>query len=227
MVVGCPHVPVPGALDVERRPGELVCPGLPGAAVESEALTVRRGDDGIHGRGPDELVAELLAGGDVVLAEEGNGRRRRGHAEVLEQESVLDCPPAERVRPAEELPVERRRDRRARVDRRRGHRPEPGHRPRQLVDRDARAISGLVAVDRNEHDPPVRELTDARAGIALGEVARVEALTRVEDRLAVCDERRAAADRVRDARPVRRKDQPHGHVPVLRRVGLKRGKPAA
>src|SRR5207253_7150097 len=74
LVVGCPDVPMPRALGVERRPGELVCPWQSVTAVEGGALTVRRDDNGIHGRGPEHLVADLLAGSDVVLAEDGDGR---------------------------------------------------------------------------------------------------------------------------------------------------------
>ena len=117
------------------------------------------------------------------------------------------------------VPVEGERGGAAGVEGGAGDGAEPDERLRELEVRHPDAVAGPAAVGDDEQitrpsaswPTPVRGL---RGASWLGR----EGLVRAEDRAAAADEHRAAADRVRDPRPLRPEDQPQRQLGADRRL---------
>ena len=148
----------------------------------------------------------------VAVRRDDGFRRGRIDPVVHELERVRDRALAAAVGGAvEQLPVEGERGRAAAVEGGAGDGAEPNHRLRELEVRHADAVARPAAVGDDHQHPPVGELAHAGARVARRKLAGGERLLRAKDGTAAADEHRAAADGVRDSRPLGPEDQSQRH----------------
>src|SRR5256885_3882690 len=119
------------------------------------------------------------------------------NAVVENEQAVRDCTlPSGIRRSVQEVSFEGHRRRAAGIEGAGGDSAEPDHRLRELEVRHSGAVARSAPVDGDQDDAAVRLLSDSGTRVTERELAAREVLERPEDRLAVSDDERAAADGV-------------------------------
>ena len=192
-----------------RREGDRVGTDLTRARLGDRDRPVGPRQRHVDGRGRGHPVRQRLRVTHAVAVRgdlRDGGRQER--AGVVEHQGGADGPLAPVRGLVEDGAVERERGRPTAVEGHGADRAESHHRPRELGVRQARAVPGLPAVDRDEDDAPVRQLADGAPRRAGAKLERREPLVRAGDRLAAADELRPTADGVRDPGPARDEVEP-------------------